>query len=394
VAKRISPDIQALRDFMAELRRDLHRHPEVGFQERRTAEIIAGHLAQLGFVVRTGVGGTGVTGLLRSGRPGRTVLFRTELDALPIQEEVDVPWKSQRPGAMHACGHDANMAMNVAAATVLARELPSLGGSLFVVFQPAEELLSGAAAMLRDGAMEGIHAEGAISVHMDNERPVGTIAMRSGPITTSADRLRIVVKGQGGHGAMPHLAKDPVLAAAHVIVALQSLVSRERSPLEMAVLSLTTLAAGTAFNIIPGVVEMTGTFRCYSAAVRESLLAALRRIAGSVAAALGCSAEVEIEWLTPAMYNDPTITEMARQAASEIVSPGHVVEMDPLGGSDDLAHFRRSVPGCHVFVGSAKADGSIAAPHHNARFDIDESAMEIGADLLVRTARRILGASG
>jgi amidohydrolase len=293
---------------------------------------------------------------------------------------------------MHACGHDANMAMNVAAATILAREMPSLAGSLFVVFQPAEELLSGAAAMLRDGAMEGVQADGAISVHLDNDRPVGTIAMRSGPITTSADRLRIVVRGQGGHGAMPHQAKDPVLAAAHVIVALQSLVSRERPPLEMAVLSLTTLAAGTAFNIIPGAVEMTGTFRCYDAAVRETLLGGLRRIAESVTAALGCSADVEIDWLTPAMYNDPAITGMAREAATEIVGSEHVQDMDPLGGSDDLAHFRRLAPGCHVFVGSAKTDGSVAAPQHNARFDIDESAMEIGADLLVRTARRILKA--
>jgi amidohydrolase len=386
----ISSEVEKLVPNLIELRRDFHRHPELGFQEERTASVVAERLKLLGYAVRTGVGKTGVVGSLKGGKPGKTVLLRADIDALPIHEEATVAWKSETPGRMHACGHDANTAIGLTAAEILAKELPALSGNVLFIFQPAEEILSGAAAMLRDGALEGVAVDAAFAVHMQNEMPAGTVGLRSGPLMTSADRLDLSVIGKGGHGAFPHLASDPIMAAAQIITAVQTLVSRETPPLQMSVLSITTLKAGTAFNIIPDVVEMSGTFRCYDTDLRETLMGSLQRVAESVAAALKCKAEVRNEWLTPAVVNDPALTRIVQELATEILGEKQVVEMQPLTGSDDIAYFWQKVPGCYAFVGSAKTDGSPVAQHHNAKFDIDESVMATGVDLLVRAARRVL----
>jgi len=386
----ISPEVRALAAEMTELRRDFHRHPELGFQETRTAGIIAKRLTELGYTVRTGLGKTGVTGLLKGGKPGKTVLLRADIDALPIREETDVPWRSETAGVMHACGHDAHTAMGLAAAAILAKEAPSLAGDLFFVFQPAEELLIGAEAMLKDGALEGVRADAAFAIHVMNRWPVGTVAICDGSAMTSADKLTLTITGRGGHAASPHLAIDPIVASAQIITALQTLVSRETPPLSTAVLSLTTLKAGTAFNIIPDAVEMTGTFRCFDAALREKLLASLRRTAEGLAASLRCTARVESQFLTPALRNDPAATALAREVAATIVRESRIVVAEPLTGSDDVAYFWDRVPGCYAFVGSAKPEWSPAPAAHNAKFDIDESAMEIGTEFLVRAARAAL----
>jgi amidohydrolase len=386
----ISPEVKALSTEMTSLRRDLHAYPELGFQETRTAGIIAKRLTELGFTVRIGLGKTGVTGLLKGGKPGKTVLLRADIDALPIREETDVPWRSETAGVMHACGHDAHAAMGLAAAAILAKEAPSLAGDLFFVFQPAEELLTGAEAMLKDGALEGVRADAAFAIHVMNRWPAGTMAICDGAAMTSADKLTLTITGRGGHGASPHLAIDPIVASAQIITALQTLVSRETPPLSTAVLSLTTLKAGTAFNIIPDTVEMTGTLRCFDAALREKLLAGLRRTSEGLAASLQCTARVESQFLTPALRNDPASTALARRVAATIVGESRTVVADPLTGSDDVAYFFQKVPGCYAFVGSAKPEWSPAPASHNAKFDIDESAMDIGAEFLVRAARAAL----
>jgi amidohydrolase len=374
---------------MTERRRDFHRHPELGFQETRTAGIVAERLRALGYTVRTGLGKTGVTGFLAGGKPGKTVLLRADIDALPIQEQADVAWKSESPGVMHACGHDAHTAMGLAAAEILAKEAPSLAGNLCVVFQPAEELLIGAEAMLRDGALEGVTPDAAFAVHVMNRWPVGMVAICDGAAMTSADKLLLTVTGRGGHGANPHNAVDPIVAAAQIVTAIQTLVSRETHPLQAAVLSITMLKAGTAFNIIPDIVEMTGTLRCFDAGLREQLLAALRRTVEGVAAALRCTATVRNEFLTPAVINAPPMTAIARSVAADIVGTDHVIVPDPLTGSDDVAYFWQKAPGCYAFIGSAKPEWSSAPAGHNAKFDIDESAMAIGAEFLVRAARTV-----
>jgi amidohydrolase len=386
----ISTDVAGLSSASIALRRDLHAHPELGFQEVRTAGIVAERLRALGYAVRTGLGKTGVTGLLRSGKPGKTILIRADMDALPILEQTGAPYASRQPGAMHACGHDAHTAMALAAAEVLAREASTLHGNVFFVFQPAEELLIGAEAMLKDGALDGVALDAAFAVHVMNRIPAGTIAVRSGPVMTSADKLHIAVTGRGGHGANPHSAIDPVVAAAQVITALQTLVSRETHPLKSAVLSITMLEAGTAFNIIPDTVAMTGTLRCFDAELRTSLLASLQRTAEGIASALRCTASVANEFLTPAVVNDPTATRLARDAAAEVVGADRVVEWEPLTGSDDLAYFWQRAPGCYAFLGSGRSDGAPSPAGHNAQFDIDESCLEIGTEFLVRAARSAL----
>ena len=386
----ISPEVQVRSNDLVALRRDLHQNPELGFQEVRTAGIVAERLRALGYTVRTELGKTGVTGLLKCGRPGKTVLLRADIDALPIHEQTGAPYASRNPGAMHACGHDAHTAMALSAAEILAKDAPARSGNVFFVFQPAEEILIGAQAMLQDGALEGVSPDAAFAIHVMNRIPTGTIAVRSGPVMTSADKLGITVRGRGGHGANPHSAVDPVVAAAQVITALQTLVSRETHPLKTAVLSITMLKSGTAFNIIPDTVEMTGTLRCFDAGLRANLLASLQRTVEGIASALRCTATVTNEFLTPAVLNDPTVTALARNVAAGVVGADKVVEWEPLTGSDDVAYFWERVPGCYAFVGSGRTDGVPSAAGHNAKFDIDESCMAIGTEFLVRAARAAL----
>jgi amidohydrolase len=390
----LSLAVQALVPEMIAQRRDLHQHPELAFQEARTAGLIAARLRSLGYTVRTGLGRTGVTGFLRGGNPGKTVLLRADMDALPIHEETDVPWRSQSPGVMHACGHDAHTAMGLAAATVLAQLAPGLAGNVLFVFQPAEEISGGAAAMLAEGALEGIRPDAALAVHVFNQWPVGTIAIPEGPAMASADKLTLTVTGRGGHGASPHLAIDPIVASAQIITALQTLVSRETPPLDAAILSITMLRAGTGFNIIPDTVEMTGTLRCLLPALRERLLASISRTVEGVAAAFRCTAAVKDEYLTPAVVNDPTVTRLAREAAAGIVGADKVIAPEPLTGSEDAAYFWQRIPGCYAFIGSARPDWSPAPSPHSARFDLDESCLPVGAEFLVRAACQVLGATG
>jgi amidohydrolase len=386
----LSSEVQALASDLVALRRDLHRHPELGYQEVRTSKIVADRLRALGYTVKTGLGKTGVTGFLAGGKPGRTVLIRADMDALPIHEETEVPWRSVNPGVMHACGHDTHVAMALSAAEVLAKAAPSLAGNLFFVFQPAEETASGAEAMLRDGGLDGIKVDSAVAIHTLTFWPAGTIAICDGAAMASADKVTITVTGKGGHGASPHLAVDPVVAAAQIITALQTLISRETPPLDVAILSITMLRAGTAFNIIPDTVEMTGTLRCFRPGLREQLVAGIARTADGVARALRCTAEVRNEYLTPAVLNDPTVTTVVRETAAGIVGADHVIAPEPLTGSEDAAFFWQKVPGCYAFLGAGPADGAPGAPIHNAKFDIDESALPIGVEFLVQAARRLL----
>ncbi len=389
----LSPDVRALAAELVALRRDLHRHPELGYQEVRTSKIAENRLRALGFSVKTGFGTTGVTGFLAGGKPGRTVLIRADMDALPIHEATDVPWRSVNPGVMHACGHDSHVAMALTAAEILATAAPSLAGNVFFVFQPAEEMASGAEAMLRDGVLDGVTVDSAVAIHTLTFWPAGTIAIRDGAAMASADKVTITVTGKGGHGASPHLAVDPVVAAAQIITALQALISRETPPLDAAILSITMLRAGTAFNIIPDAVEMTGTLRCFSPTLREQLVAGIGRAAEGVARALRCTAEVRDEYLTPAVLNDPIVTKVVREAAAEIVGADRVIDPEPLTGSEDAAFFWQKFPGCYAFLGAGPADGAPGVPIHNAKFDIDESALPIGVEFLVRATRRLLQGS-
>ena len=376
---------------LVDLRRDLHAHPELGFQETRTSGIVSERLKHAGLEVRTGVARTGVVGVLKGEKTGRTVLVRADIDALPILEAENRPYRSQKPGVMHACGHDGHTAVAVVLAEVLAgfrRELP---GSVVFAFQPAEEITSGALPMIEAGVMDSPKVDAVVGLHLWNDLPAGIVALRAGPVFAAMDRIGITIEGKGGHGGIPHQAVDPIVAAAHVVTALQTIVSRETAPLDAAVVTIGTIAGGTAFNIIPDRVEMHGTVRTFTTEVRERTMRRIEEIATGTAAALRCRGTVNSQFGCPPVRNDPAVTDLVRRVAIEAVGAARVVEMEPTTGADDMAYFLERAPGCYFLVGSANRERGLDGRHHTAQFDFDESALPVAARVLGGAALRLLG---
>lgn len=376
-------------------RRDLHAHPELGFQEHRTAGLVAERLAALGYQVTTGVGKTGVVGVLRGtgatgSGPVRTVLLRADMDALPIQEANQAVYRSTVPGAMHACGHDAHVAVGLAVARRLAASRGNWRGAVKFAFQPAEEGGNGALAMIEDGVLENPHVDAAFGLHVMNNLPLGTIAATAGPIMGSVDKFTITIRGKGGHAAMPHEAVDPILAAAHIVAALQSMVSRAADPFDQLVVSVTQIKAGDAFNVIPETAELGGTVRSMGGRPYDEAPGRLTVITNGVASALGCSAAVEYVRQTPATINDEAMTQLVARIAAQLVGEGAVLTAARTLGGEDFSFFLRRVPGCFAWVGSQNPAKGFDAPHHSPRFDIDEAAMPTGVELLDRIAREYL----
>jgi len=383
----LSSEVLALRDSLIALRRELHQHPELAYAETQTAARLTKFLEGSGITVRNGVGGTGVIADTAS-RPGKRVLLRVDMDGLPIQEETGLPFASRVQGAMHACGHDGHAAIGAAAARVLAGR--ALAGSARLLFQPAEEGEGGAQAVIRDGAMDGVDV--VIGIHLWNELLLGTIGVKAGPLMAAVDRLKIVVHGRGGHGGQPQRAADPIVAAGHVVTALQTIVAREVSPLASAVVTLGSIHGGLAFNVIPDEVTLTGTIRTFDPELRRSMPERISRIATGVTTGLGCRAEVEIRTGNPPVINDASAAGIARRAAARVVGEEKVVPPEPTMGGEDMAVYFEKAPGCFVFVGSANPAQGKAEPHHSPRFDFDEDALAIGCEFLVQAAEEALRA--
>lgn len=375
--------VQAVAAETVALRRDFHQHPEIAFEEVRTAGIIAERLAAMGLPVQTGIGKTGVTALLDTGKPGKTVLARADIDALPVHEERDTPYRSTVPGKMHACGHDGHAAVLLSTAKILT-EQKGLSGRVFFVFQPAEEVVGGAKAMLEDDALKDITPDYSIALHLSSSEPVGTVAVRSGPSMAASDAFRIVIRGKGGHAAMPHASIDPVVAAAQVITALQTLVSREVDPVEQAVISITALNAGTAYNIIPETVELKGTLRTFNASLRDYLQTRIEEVVTGIAQTLRCTAGVEYLHGSPAVVNHDGMTERLKAVARGVVGADNLIPMAPIMGGDDMALWLEQAPGCYFFVGARNDDKGITYPHHHPMFDIDEASLPIAVEMLTR----------
>jgi amidohydrolase len=376
------------RDGLVATRRDLHQHPELGFQEVRTSTLVAERLTALGYAVRTGVGKTGVLATKNgAGSGARCVLLRADMDALPVDEASDVPYKSRHPGRMHACGHDGHVAIGLEVGRRLARV--SLPGTLKLAFQPAEEISNGADAMIAAGALDAPAVHAAFGIHLWNDLPVGSIGLMPGPVMASVDEFEISILGRGGHAAAPHQTVDPVLVAAHVVTALQSLVSRRRNPFEEGVVSVTQVNAGHAFNVIPGRADLRGTVRTFGGKFWEDAPRLVEETARGIAGALGAAAEVRYRRLSGTLENDAAMTGLMRAVAEEIVGPDRVISGVRTMGGEDMSAFLRKVPGCFAFVGSAPA-GRPASPHHSPTFDIDEGSLPIGAELLSRVALRYL----
>ncbi|GIX05985.1 MAG: amidohydrolase [Candidatus Poribacteria bacterium] len=373
------------------LRRDFHAHPEPSFQEHRTAERVTEYLDRLGLKVIPRVGKTGVVALLEGGRPGRTVLLRADMDALPIEEQNEVPYRSQTPGWMHACGHDGHTTIGLLAAKLLAQHREKLPGQVKFAFQPAEEIVQGAQAMIADGVLDDPPVEAAFGLHLWSLSPVGELAARPGPILAANDTLHVRIHGRGGHGAMPHQTADPIVAAAETVLALQTIVSRSVPPEERAVLSVGTLHGGSAVNVIPQTAELSGTIRTMERSVQKRIHQRVRTLIEGIAQAYECRAEVEIVQDCPAVVNDPEATRLVAETAQALYGPQAYREHPGLMASEDMAFFLQRVPGCFFFLGAAP-EGREPAPHHHPQFDINERALPIGAAMLAALAWRFLEA--
>ncbi len=383
----------AVVDELIAVRRDLHQHPEIGFEEVRTSGIVAAKLKAMGLAPRTQVGRTGVTALVKGGKPGRTVLLRADMDALPIHELNDVPYRSQNDGRMHACGHDCHVSILLAVAKKLVDDAKDYAGQVLLVFQPAEELggpKGGAEAMINDGVLDDPKPEAAFGLHVWQDLPVGTVGVTPGPWMAAVDEFTVTVKGKGAHGAMPQASVDPVVCLAATITALQTIVSRNVDPFHQAVVSVTQLKAGTAFNIIPGTAWMNGTIRVFDPGLWASIPTMFARVVEGVAAAHGCTAEILFERGNQPTVNDAAKCAFARAAAIEVVGEKRVRDDVRTMGGEDFSAFLARVPGVFLAVGSRNEGRGLTFDHHHPRFDVDEDAMRIGAEVLYRTTRKYL----
>lgn len=378
-------------DRLVELRRDFHRHPELSHQEHRTAGIISARLRQIGLdEVRDRISQTGVFGVLRGGRPGKCVLLRADIDALPITEaDRGQEYRSTNDGAHHACGHDGHTAILLTVAEVLASRKAELPGTVTFAFQPAEERVGGAAGMLRDGALDP-PPDACFGLHLWNEVPVGCIDVRPGPIFAFADAFVIELRASGGHGAIPHQVADPVVAAAELIVALQTLVSRESPPLEPAVVTIGSIHGGTASNIIPHRVELQGTLRVFSPQLHRHLLTRMQDVVSGIGHTFRVQAELRMTDACAACINDDAMAEHVRRVGERILGPGHVLNNMRTMGADDMSAFLDAMPGCYFFVGGANSERGLASPHHSPTFDFDERALQVGVEILTSVALEFL----
>jgi len=391
----MSNPIEHVRRWHAELtaiRRDIHMHPELAFQERRTADLVAGHLAQWGVEVHRGLAGTGVVGVIpgREDSRGRGIGLRADLDCLPMHEAAERGHRSRHEGRMHACGHDGHTTMLLGAARYLA-QTRQFDGTAYVIFQPAEEHGGGGNVMVREGLFERFPADEVYALHNWPELPPGRIALRAGPVMAATDEIAITIHGSGGHAAMPHLAVDPVVVAAQVIGALQTVASRNVAPVDAVVVSICSMHTSQtgAFNVIPDAVHLLGTVRSFRAETRDMAERRCREIAEGVAAALGGRAEVKYTRGYPATVNSPRETEFAARVGESLFGAGNVVrDVDPTMGGEDFAYFLQEKPGAYVFLG--QGGGPLGCSLHNPHYDFNDEVIPLGAGYLAALAEQAM----
>jgi len=374
-------EAKAMRAELIERRRDFHRHPELAFEELRTAGIVADELGQLGLEVQTGVGKTGVVGILEGAGGGPTLLYRADMDALPIEEENSADYASSESGKMHACGHDGHTAIALGIAKLLSNHRRRLNGRVKFVFQPAEEVGGGALAMIEDGALESPSPDRALGIHLWNDLEVGKVSVVSGPVMSGAGMFEITVTGRGGHGAMPHQTADPIVCAAQMITALQSIVSRNADPLDTVVLSIGKIGGGSARNVIPQSVTFGGSFRIFREDTRAMVAARIHEIAAGTATAMGCRADVTLGAGIGAVVNDD---EVATHTRAVFASLGDVVSAveQPWMASEDVGLLMERSPSAYLLVGSANHERELDYPHHHPRFDFDEDVLSLSVGLM------------
>ena len=385
-------EAQTLYEQLVAWRRDFHRHPEVGLALNRTAEKVAHALREMGYAVQEDIATTGVVGLLENGA-GPTVMVRADMDALPIQEETGLPYASQNPGVMHACGHDAHMAMGLGVAELMMRTRDTWRGTLKLVFQPGEEGLNGAAIMVQEGVLENPRPDYVLVLHVWRDLATGTVSATPGPVMAAAESWQAVITGKGGHAAHPEETVDSIVTAAMVVTALQTIVSRNVGAQETAVVTVSMLQGGEAFNILPDQVLLKGTIRTYDPTVRKTVLQRLHQIVESTAQMMGARAEVTVEELGPALVNDPAVTAIVHEAIREVLGAGALDTGLRTMASEDAAYFLREIPGCYFFVGCAPEDQP-SAPHHNPHFVVNEKGLPIGLGVMMAALRKLMPPEG
>lgn len=368
-------------------RRMIHAHPELMFQEKNTASLVSAHLQSLGFTFESEIASTGIACLLDSGKPGKTLLVRADMDALPIHEENTVEYASQNPGVMHACGHDGHTAVLMGLATELKEKFNELipKGRVLLVFQPAEEGGGGADKMVESGILEKYKVDAALALHVWNHVELGKVGVVDGPMMASVDEFHILVKGKSGHGAMPQYTVDPIVVSAQIITALQTIVSRNVDPLDSCVVTVGSLHAGEAFNVISETALMKGTVRTYSKALHDSMPERITKLVQGIALGMGAEAEIKYEKVNRPTINTPFMADIVRKAAYQVLGVDGVTEEGARTmGGEDFSAFLNKVPGCYFFIGSRNPDKGFVKPHHNSKFDFDEDALPKGLEVLMQ----------
>lgn len=379
-----------IKEKTIEVRRRIHRYPELGFEEYRTSALVIEKLKSLGLDVETGIAGTGVVGLLKGKSESPVLLLRFDMDALPIQEETGAPYASEVPGKMHACGHDCHVAVGLSVAELLSAQREFLPGTIKFVFQPAEEGGGGAEKMVAAGVLENPKPDFSMGMHVWNDKPVGWYGVTDGPVMAGAQIFEVKLTGKGGHGASPHLSVDPIVAAAQIITALQTIPARNVPPLESAVVSVCKIEAGTAFNIIPKEAVFCGTIRSFKPEVYEIVERRFKEIVNNLAQGMGCRAEINIQRVTYPVINNQALSTLMGKVIRQVDPHADVDTHLQTMGSEDFSFMMKDIPGCFVMVGSANDEKGLNFGHHHPKFNIDEACLPYAVAIIAQGALEIL----
>ena len=383
----INPEVLKIKNTIIETRRDLHKHPELSFKEFRTSKIVSEKLEKFGFEVQTNIGKTGVIGVLKGKYKGKTIAMRADMDALPIQETSDVPYKSINDGIMHACGHDAHVAILLGAAEILSKKINQINGNIKFIFQPAEEGFGGAQYMIDDGAIDDV--DEIYGLHVWNYQKAGTVGIKSGPVMAAADKFTISIKGIGGHGAAPQGTVDATIVASYLIQSLQTIVSRNVNPLESTVITIGQINGGNNFNIIADKIILKGTARAYTQKNRNLIKKRMHEMCKGVGQTFGAKIQLNYKDGYPPVINDNNITNNVKKAANKIIPRGIVSPYLSMGG-EDFSYFANKVPGCFFFLGSLPdSKEMMSTPQHCSHYDIDEDVMLIGSSIFIELGLNI-----
>lgn len=385
----IRSEIRALQSQLVEWRRRFHQRPELGFQEQLTAQFVSQKLTEMGIEHQTGIAKTGIVATIASERSGPVLAIRADMDALPIQEENEVSYRSQHDGIMHACGHDGHTAIALGTACYLSQHRQDFRGTVKLIFQPAEEGPGGAKPMVEEGVLKNPDVDGIVGLHLWNNLPLGTLGVRSGALMAAVECFRLHLQGKGGHGAMPHQTVDSIVVGAQIINALQTIVSRNVNPLDSAVVTVGEFHAGSALNVIADSARMSGTVRYFNPALEEYIGKRIEAIIAGICQSHDATYELDYWQLYPPVINDESMTDLVRSVALEVIeTPAGIAPQCQTMGGEDMSFFLQEVPGCYFFLGSANPDKGLAYPHHHPRFNFDESVLGMGVEIFARCVEK------